>query len=51
MLYKNTKAMIHLPNGDSDFFDIVSGEFQGDTLSPFLLIICLRLCTTNFNWP
>ena len=30
-----------LPNGDSDFFDIVAGVMQRDTLVPYLFIICL----------
>ena len=25
MLYKNTKGKVRLPNGDSDYFDIVAG--------------------------
>ena len=41
MLYKNTKAMVRSPDGDTDFFDIVAGVLQGDTLAPFLFIICL----------
>ena len=41
MLYKNTKAMILSPNGDADFFDIVAGVLQGNTLATYLLIICL----------
>ena len=41
MLYKNTKAMVHSPEGDTNFFDIVSGVLQGDTLAPYLVIICL----------
>ena len=30
-LYKNTKAMIHSCEDDTDFFDIVIGVLQGDT--------------------
>ena len=41
MLYKNTKVKVRLPDGDTDFFDIVAGVRQGDTLAPYLLIICL----------
>ena len=26
---------------DTDFFDIVTGVLQGDTLAPYLFIICL----------
>ena len=28
-------------DGDTDFFDSVAGVLQGDTLAPYLLIICL----------
>ena len=33
MLYKNTKTIVHSPDADIDFFDIVPGIFQGDKLS------------------
>ena len=29
------------PNRDTDYFDIVAGVLQGDTLAPYLFIICL----------
>ena len=41
MLYKNTKVKVRSPNGDTDYFDIVAGVLQGDTLAPYLFIICL----------
>ena len=41
MLYKNTKAMVYSPDGDTVFFDIVAGLLQRDTLAPYLFIICL----------
>ena len=41
MFYKNTKAMVCTPKGDTDVFDIVAGIFQEDTLTPYLFIICL----------
>ena len=41
ILYKNTKAMVHSSNGNTDFFDIISGAVQGDTLAPYLLTIYL----------
>ena len=31
MFYKNTKVMARLPDGDTDFFDIVIGFLWGDT--------------------
>ena len=36
MLYK-----VRSPDGDTDYFDIVAGVLQGDTLAPYLFIICL----------
>ena len=39
MIYKNTKTLVNSPDGNSDFFDIVTGVLQGDTLTPFLFII------------
>ena len=41
MLYKNTKVKLRSPDGDTDYFDIVAGVQQGDTLAPYLFIICL----------
>ena len=39
--YKNTKAITHPPDRLSNFFDIVDGFLQGDTLAPYLFIIFL----------
>ena len=41
ILYKNTKVKVRLPHGDTEYFDIVAGVLQGDTLAPYLFIICL----------
>ena len=41
MLYKNTYSMVRSPDGDTPFFKITTGVLQGDTLAPFLFIICL----------
>ena len=41
MLYRNTKVKVHSPDGDTDYFDIVTGVLKGDTLAPYLFIICL----------
>ena len=32
---------VRSPDGDTEYFDIVAGVLQGDTLAPFLFIICL----------
>ena len=42
MLYRNTKVKVHPPDGETDYFDIVAGVLQGDTLAPYLFIICLN---------
>ena len=41
MLYKNTKVKVRSPDGDTDYFNIVVGVLQGDTLAPYLFVICL----------
>ena len=41
MLYKNTHSMVFSPDGDTSYFEIITGVLQGDTLAPFLFIICL----------
>ena len=39
--YKNTKVKVCSLDGDTDYFDIIAGVLQGDTLAPYLFIICL----------
>ena len=39
ILYRNTKVKVRSPDGDTDYFDIV--VVKGDTLAPYLFIICL----------
>ena len=41
ILYRNAKVKIRSPDGDTDYFDIVAGVLQGDTLATYLFIICL----------
>ena len=41
MSYKNTKGKVFSPDGKTDYFDIVASEPPGDTLAPYLFIICL----------
>ena len=41
ILYRNTKVKVCSPDGDTEYFDIVARVQQGDTLAPYLFIICL----------
>ena len=41
ILYRNTKVKVRSPDGDTEYFDNVAGVLQGDTLAPYLFIICL----------
>ena len=41
ILYKNTKVKARSRDGNTEYFDIVAGVLQGDTLAPYLFIICL----------
>ena len=41
ILYINTRAMVRSPDGDTPFFKVTTGVLQGDTIAPFLFIICL----------
>ena len=41
ILYRNTKVKVGSPDGDTVYFDIEAGLLLGDTLAPFLFIICL----------
>ena len=41
IFYRNTKVKVRSPDGDTEYFDIVAGVAQGDTLATYLIIICL----------
>ena len=47
-MYENTKAMVVSPDGETEFFDIMAGVLQGDTLAPFLFVIVVDyiMCAT-----
>ena len=42
ILYRNTKEKVRSPDWDTDYFDIVVGVLQGDTLAQNLFIICIE---------
>ena len=47
MLYKNMEVKVHSPDGDTDYFDIVTGVLQGDTLTLYLFIIYVLRTSIN----
>ena len=47
ILYRNTKVKVRSPDGDTEYFEIVAGVLQGDTLAPYLFIICLDYVLTT----
>ena len=49
MIYKNTKAMVYLPDSDTNFFDIVM-EFSRKIIGIISIYNLPRLHTTNINW-
>ena len=40
MLYRNMNVKVRSPHRDTNFFDILAGVLRGDTLAPYLFIIC-----------
>ena len=41
LMYSDTRARVLTPDGETEFFNIVAGVLQGDTLAPFLFAIVL----------
>ena len=41
ILYRNTKVKVRSPDGDTEYFGIEAGVLQGDTLAPYLFMLCL----------
>ena len=37
ILYRNTKVKVRSPDGDTEYFDMVAGVLQWDTLAPYVL--------------
>ena len=50
MLYKNMKVKVCSPDGHTDYFDIVADVLQGDTLTPYLFIICQDYWFNERKW-
>ena len=42
MVYRNTKLTVRSPNGGTDYFDIVAGVLQRDTLGPYLYLSSVK---------
>ena len=40
-IYKDTKAKVISPDGETEEFEILAGVLQGDTLAPYLFVIVL----------
>ncbi len=41
IMYTDTMAKVLSPDGETDFFEILAGVLQGDTLAPFLFVIVI----------
>ena len=42
MLYNNTRSMVRSPDGDTSFFEIITGVLHRDKLSQFICIIYIH---------
>ena len=49
IMYKNTEAFVRSPDDDTEFFNIIAGVLQGDTLAPYLFIIVLDYQLRNLD--
>ena len=43
-MYTDTWAKVVTKDGNTDAFEILTGILQGDTLSPYIFIICIDFC-------
>lgn len=41
IMYKNTITQVLSPDGDTEFFEILAGVLQGNTLSPYPFVLAL----------
>ena len=39
--YMDTRARVLSPDGETEFFEILAGVLQGDTLAPYLFVIVI----------
>ena len=49
ILYRNIKVKVRSPDGDTEYFDIVAGVLQRDTLTPYLFIILDYVLRTSID--
>ena len=49
IIYKNTQVFVRSPDVDTEFFNIIAGVLQGDTLAPYLFIIVLHYILRNVD--
>ena len=48
-MYKNIQVFVRSLDGDAEFFDIIAGVLQGDTLAPYLFMIVLDYVLRNLD--
>ena len=39
-MYQNTMSKVIFPDGETELFEILAGILQGDTLAPYLFVVC-----------
>ena len=49
ILYRNTKVKVRSPDGDTEYFDIVAGVLQGDTLDYILRALIDKIRENGFE--
>ena len=47
IMYTDTQAKVLSPDGETDYFEILAGVLQGDTLAPYLFIIAIDYVMRN----
>ena len=41
IMYTNNRAMVMTSDGETDYFDVITGVLQGDLLAPYLFTLVL----------